>query len=161
MITEFAGKYGLEQVQSQPGKAEHLDTTGMEDVQNQISPISSKKTHPNPSLCLLQYLQVEAVLLELLLRPLVQLQGGAGRVRGAAGRGDHQGRGQDGRRCRSTGGAAGDRLHLRWGRQPLLLGSKPATGRKSRKNHPENEHWEPPAAAGTSLERGCSTGGQV
>lgn len=36
VITEFAGKYGLEQVQSQPGKAERLAIwryNGMEDVQ--------------------------------------------------------------------------------------------------------------------------------
>lgn len=67
------------------------------------------------------HLKVEAVLLNLLLWPLVEMNWCAGLVGCEAGVWDHQRWGEDGWRGWRSDGAAGDWLHLCWGRQGLLL----------------------------------------
>lgn len=177
VVTEFVGKYGPEQVQSQAGKAEHLSVwryngnrrcaKALTRFDQAGKPHSFQKPQPilKPSLrklLLLQYLKVEAVLLNLLLWPLVQMQGRAGLVGGEAGVWDNEGRGEDGRRGWRPRGAAGGWLCLCcWGSQALLLCNKPATGRKTSHEDPQPDPPSEralgsPAAAGTSLEQGCS-----
>ena len=154
MITEFVEKYGLERVQSQPGKAEHLGARRYNGNGGHASPPTSfdlpgkphffKKANPTPkpSLCILRnlfqlhYLKVETMLLNLLLGPLVQMNRCVCLVGCEAGVWDHQRRGENGRRGWRSDGATGNRLHVSWGRQDLLLSNESATGRKMRHENP-------------------------
>ena len=128
-----------------------------------------KKTNPTPkpslrilrNLFQLHYLKVETVLLNLLLWPLVEMNRCVCLVGCEAGVWDHQRRGENGRWGWRSDGATGNRLHLYWGRQDLLLCNESATRRKIRRENPKPDPpperaLGSPGAAGTRLEQGLS-----
>lgn len=95
------------------------------------------------------------MLLNLLLRPLVEVNWGTGLVGGEAGVGDHHGRGEDGRGGGGPDCAAGDGLHLHGGRQGLLLRHESAMRRKTQRETPTPD--PPPWAARVLQESGLVT----
>lgn len=127
----------------------HADVAGMEGTRVHSSGVIVASYHffprSHPSPAHRPYLKVETVLLNLLLWPGVEVQRGAAGVGHEAAMGEHHRWGEHRRGGGGPHRAATDGLHLRGGRQGLLLCHESATGKKIQCENPTLA-WLPDAA---------------